>query len=345
MMLVATPGTHQAEIKSADFRQGIGLSSLFATWLCLFAVPLAEAKTMRIGLITPPSHIWTQAAINLAADLESETEGRHRLIVYPSTQLGNEAEMLQLMQTGALDMAILTAAEVSNRVPAFGALYTPYLARDIDQAAEILQGEVANEMLGLLPEEIGVIGLGYGMAGMRQILSTIPVENLDDLRGRKLRITPFAPIRDFYQLAGAAPTPMPLDSVYDALANGQIDMLDMDLELIVKLKYYRLSDTLLLSNHMMFPSVAMISGKVWIHLSKADRSLIASLAERHMAWVLDQAVAGEAGWSDEVHGQDINILEVTPEFFGDVPGEWEQLWQDQAGVITKLREELNYGPD
>ena len=152
--------------------------------------------------------------------------------------------------------AILTAAEVSNRVPEFGALYTPYLARNIEQAALVLRGRVAASLLDLLPEEIGVIGLCYGMAGLRQILSTIPVTSLADIQGRKLRITPFEPIRDFYKLAGVAPTPMPLASVYDALANGQIDMLDMDLELILKLKYHELSDTLVISNHIMFPSVA-----------------------------------------------------------------------------------------
>jgi len=41
-------------------------------------------------------------------------------------------------------------------------------------------------------------------------------------------ITPFEPILDFYSALGAAPTPMPLPAVYEALANGQVDAIDMD---------------------------------------------------------------------------------------------------------------------
>jgi TRAP-type C4-dicarboxylate transport system substrate-binding protein len=317
-------------------------SLLTCALLCLVFSPGVPAKTLRLGLITPPSHIWTQAAHNLARDIEDSSGGRHTLIVYPSRQLGNEAQMLQLMQTGALDMAILTAAEVSNRVPAFGALYTPYLARNIEQAAQVLRGRVAASLLDLLPQEIGVIGLGYGMAGLRQILSTIPVSSLADMQGRKLRITPFEPIRDFYKLAGVAPTPMPLASVYDALANGQIDMLDMDLELILKLKYHELSDTLVISNHMMFPSVAMLSGRVWIRLSEEDRQMISGLTAKHMDWVIDQAVHEEAAWQAGVRKLDtgLKILDVGPEFFGNTAADWETIWAPKAGVISALRSEL-----
>ncbi len=322
-------------------------SNSFAPRFCLallFCVlsPGLYAKTLRIGLITPPSHIWTQAARSLAADIATESNGRHKLIVYPSRQLGNEAQMLQLMQTGALDMAILTAAEVSNRVPQFGALYTPYLAKDISEAAQVLRGEVAGSLLELLPEEIGVIGLGYGMGGLRQILSTIPVSTLDDMRGRKLRITPFEPIKDFYNLAGVAPTPMPLASVYDALANGQIDMLDMDLELILKLKYHELSHTLILSNHMMFPAVAMISGRVWLRLLEEDRQLITRLTAKHMDWVIDQAVLEEDAWNTGVRnlGTDLEILQVGPDFFGDTAAQWEKIWAPKASVISALQTEL-----
>jgi TRAP-type C4-dicarboxylate transport system substrate-binding protein len=320
----------------------IGLAVLCGVLLSLCYSTNVFAKTLRIGLITPPSHIWTQAARNLAADIAKESAGRHKLIVYPSRQLGNEAQMLQLMQTGALDMAILTAAEVSNRVPQFGALYTPYLAKNIEQAAQVLRGDVAASLLELLPEQIGVFGLGYGMGGLRQILSTIPVNTLDDMRGRKLRITPFEPIKDFYNLAGVAPTPMPLASVYDALANGQIDMLDMDLELIIKLKYHELSDTLVLSNHMMFPAVAMISGRVWIRLPEADRQIIRNLTTKHMSWVIDQAVVEEAAWNLEVRNLDtgLKIQEVGPEFFGDTASEWEKIWASKSGVISALHAEL-----
>ena len=77
---------------------------------------VVQAKEFRLGLITPPPHIWTKAATAFGEELAAETNGAHSVAVFPSRQLGNEAQMMQLLQSGALDMAFLTIAEVSNRV-------------------------------------------------------------------------------------------------------------------------------------------------------------------------------------------------------------------------------------
>ncbi|MEM1006654.1 MAG: TRAP transporter substrate-binding protein DctP, partial [Pseudomonadota bacterium] len=83
----------------------------------------AQAEEFRLGLITPPPHIWTKAAEAFGTELSEASGGAHTVSVFPARQLGNEAEMLQQLQTGALDMAFMTVAEVSNRAPELGAFY------------------------------------------------------------------------------------------------------------------------------------------------------------------------------------------------------------------------------
>ena len=146
--------------------------------------------------------------------------------------------MLQQLQTGALDMAFITTAEITNRIPYFGVLYAPYLVHNVKQAGELLNGPTAQGLLDKLPAEAGVVGLGYGTAGMRLMLNAYPTNSIAAINGRKMRITPFALVKDFYQLLGAASTPMPLPDVYDALANGQVDGVDADLELVWKLRLH-----------------------------------------------------------------------------------------------------------
>ena len=251
----------------------VALMSIGAISLSIQA-SMAEARDFRLGLITPANHIWTQSANEFGDALALESNGEHSVTVFPSSQLGNEAQMVQQLQTGALDMAFLTIAEVSNRVPDFGALYAPYLVENIDQAAALLKSDVATKMLDQLPRSLGVVGVGYGMAGLRQVLSRDPINNASDLKGKKIRITPFEPIRDFYNDIGAAPTPLPLPAVYDALANGQVDAIDMDFDSILILKFYEQANNLMISNHMMFPMVGVVSGKVWKTLSNKDKALI-----------------------------------------------------------------------
>ena len=129
------------------------------------------------------------------------------------------------------------------------------------------------------------------MAGLRQIVSRGDITSAEDLAGLKLRITPFDPIVDFYNAIGAAPTPMPLPAVYDALANGQVDAIDMDAELIWVLKYYEHADTIVQSDHMMFPMVGLVSGRVWAGLSEEDRAMIGELMAKHLDSTIDSYVA------------------------------------------------------
>ena len=314
------------------------LGSLVAAAMAATFSMAAHAEEFRLGLITPPPHIWTKAAGAFGAELAEKSGGAHSVSVFPSRQLGNEAEMLQQLQTGALDMAFMTVAEVSNRVPNLGAFYAPYLANDIAHAGRILRSDAAKSLLEPLPGQVGVVGVGYGMAGLRQIVSRGQVNSAEDLKGLKLRITPFTPILDFYNALGAAPTPMPLPAVYDALANGQVDAIDMDAELIWALKYYEHADTIVRSNHMMFPMVGLVSGRVWASLSAEDRAMIGELMARHVDSTIDSYLEKEAGWLEQISGTGKTYVEVDASFFGDAIEQWNAIWSTKAESLDVLRE-------
>ena len=310
----------------------------FAISAAITLAATAQAREFRLGLITPPPHIWTKAAEAFGAELSEASGGAHSVSVFPSRQLGNEAEMLQQLQTGALDMAFMTVAEVSNRAPNFGAFYAPYLANDIAHAGRILRSDAAKSMLDPLPGQVGVVGVGYGMAGLRQIVSRGEVNDASDLAGLKLRITPFTPILDFYDAIGAAPTPMPLPAVYDALANGQVDAIDMDAELIWLLKYYEHADTIIQSDHMMFPMVGLVSAKVWAGLSDEDRAMIGELMAKHVDTTIDSYTNLEAGWLENIAGTGKTFKKVDESFFGDAIEKWNAIWSEKATSLAALRD-------
>ncbi|MFT6558151.1 TRAP transporter substrate-binding protein [Sneathiella sp.] len=323
--------------QTAKRAYGVVLASALALG-SLTAATTATAKEFRLGLITPPPHTWTKAAKAFGDELKEASGGKHSVAVFPSRQLGNEAQMIQMLQSGSLDMAFLTIAEVSNRVPDFGAFYAPYLAKDIQSAARILRSDAAKDLLKTLPKKVGVVGVGYGMAGLRQIVSRDEVSSADDLKGKKLRITPFEPIKDFYNAVGVAPTPMPLPAVYDALANGQVDAIDMDVELIIKLKYYDHAKTIVESNHMMFPMVGLVSAKVWKNLSKEERAQISDLMGKHLDGVINTYTELEGPWLAKMNALDVKVIKAGPAFFTSAIADWEKIWGDKAPALKKLRE-------
>ena len=309
---------------------------LLVSWLVIPDTGLAER--FRMGVPTPPSHVWTLEANAFAVDFEERTAGEHSIAVFPAGQLGNDAQMLQQLQTGALDMVFMPIAEIANRIPEFGALYAPYLADNVEDAARLLNSPVARALLDDLPAKIGVVGVGYALAGMHHIVTRNAVSSVEDLRGLKLRITPLDPVKDFYMLLGAAPIPLPIGSVYDALANGQIDAIDMDMENTWKQKNYSLSETVLLSNHMMFPMIGLVSGVRWRTLDPNLRQTISELMMQHFDSIVATYIEAEIEFERELRMTGIEVRTVGPEFFGAALAQWEEEWLERAPVLQDLRE-------
>lgn len=316
----------------------VWLLATMAYFSLLLDFVLAEtARELRIGMITPPAHVWNQEAAALGSTLRESSQGRLSSVVFPSGQLGTEQAMVQQLQTGALDMAWITTAEIANRVPAFGALHAPFLVRDIAHAEKLLKTPEVQGLLEPLAGQIGAVGLGFAMTGMRQMLARDSVGSLADLKGKKVRIIPSAPIRDFFSLAGLVPTPMSLPAVFEALANGHIEAIDMDYESIINNRYHDLSKTMLVSNHQMFPMVALLSVRTWRVLSDEDRQLVRTATRKHLDQTISRFVAEEGEKLRRLDNGRMEIRSVGVEFFGGAVAEWDALWSRRAPNVSNLR--------
>lgn len=315
----------------------IGLRGCALGAAMVMAVGFAQAQEFRLGTIVPPTHLWSVYGEKFGAMLSGRTEGRMSVTVFPAGQLGDESQMVQQLQSGALDMAFLTMADVSNRVPEFSSLFTPFLVQDVKQASVVLESEPAQALLAKLPQAMGVMGIDFGIAGMRQMISAKPVTSHESLRGLKMRITPFAPARDFYNVLGIAPTPMPLPDVYDALTNGQVDAADVDMEQVLIFRFDEAAPNLLITNHMMFPMIGVVSGRVWASLSEEDRAIVREEMSKALSAMIDEYAAGEADRLAKLKEMVPALQEVGEDFFPGVVEKWEASWAAQMPLIEELR--------
>jgi TRAP-type transport system periplasmic protein len=268
----------------------------------------AFARDLRIGLVTPPPHVWTQVAKRIAANLTAENADLHPL-VFPASQLGNEPEMFQQMQLGLLDMGIFTAAITSLREPSLAGWFTPFLFDDVAAAARGAQTSAARTMLANL-DAAGLIGLGYTFAGMRHVLMrNKPIASLDDVAGTKIRITPFPAMQVWWDATPAAPTPVHLSAVYPSLQTGVLDGVDIDLDALVGLRLQQVADHLTLTNHMAFPAVVVFSKTVWAGMTEAERAAVRAAVEEGLAWGTETQVAAEQK-NVAVMRQEISVTEL-----------------------------------
>ncbi len=297
----------------------------------------AAAKEFRLGLITPAGHSWNRAALAFGETLKKATDGRLSATVFHSGQLGNESAMMQQLQSGALDMGWIQAAELGSRVASVAAINAPYLVRSTTAVASLVRTPEALKLLDVLPRETGTIGLGWGITGMRVVFATKPIASPADLKGMKLRINPTPVYRDFYQLLGAAPTPIPTPAVFDAMSNGQVDGLEADIEFSWNQRFDRVSKVLMPMNALFMPFAPLVSGRIWQTLDAKDKELIRELVKQSLDAQIKDIVTTELGLVEKFKASGIAFKNASD--FNPAPliGEFDKIWLPKAPQIAQLR--------
>jgi len=254
---------------------------------------IASAAPLKFAHITPPTHVWHKVAEKIATDLDQATGGKMKIEVSPLQKLGNEGQVINLMRPGAVQFAIFTAGGLANREESLLGWSLPYVFKDVAHAARAAETPAAREMLARL-DASGLVGLGYGVAGMRHVLSLAPVTKPADLPGRKIRAFPSPIYNDWWLAIGAAPTAMPLSEIAPSLTTKLLDAVDIDLDALVGLKFYQQAENLTLTNHMAFPGVIAVSKAWWSKLSEAERETVQSVVAGAQQWGVQAAVEAEA---------------------------------------------------
>ncbi|MDO5642246.1 MAG: TRAP transporter substrate-binding protein [Paracoccus sp. (in: a-proteobacteria)] len=297
-----------------------------------------DAKIYRLGITTPPGHPWNLAAEAMGKRLSDETGGRASVQVFPSNQLGNEGAMLQQMQSGALDMGWIMTAELGSRVPAIAAINAPWLVPTTEKVAALVRTPEALALLDVLPPETGTIGLAYGITTLRSVFTARETSGIGDLKGMKLRINTTPAYRDFYQLLGAAPTPIPTPQVFDAMANGQVDGLEADLDFSWNQRFDKVSKTMLRLNALFMPCVALVSGRTWQAVPEAERDLITRLTREELDKQIDATVVNEPVLVENFRNDGINVVDVSLDNTAELIAEFDRIWLPKAPAIAALRE-------
>lgn len=317
----------------------VRLTASAAALAIIAAASAAEARELRIGLITPPPHVWTQVANRMAEKLPGESDEGLELAVFPAGQLGSEQEMFQQLSTGLLDAALMTGAISSLRAPSMAGWFTPYLFDDVSDAASAAETPAAQEMLDELGAA-GLVGVGYTFAGMRHILLREGlVQSPDDLADQKIRIVPFPAMQVWWEAVGAVPTPVNLGDVYSGLQSGLLDGIDIDLDALVGLNFQEVAKGLTLSNHMAFPAVLVVSQITWSGMSEEEQADFVAVAKEALAWGTEQQVAAEQANIAKLDGQvEIGRLENGPEAFADANKAFQEAFGSNE-IIARFQEQ------
>lgn len=290
----------------------------------------------KLAHITPPTHTWHLAAEKFKEELDKRSGGRMKLEIYPSSQLGTEPDMVQQIAAGSVDFGLITAAYLSSRSPSFAAWFTPFAFPDLKSANEARQTEVAKKILGTLDEQ-GLVGLDYLFAGQRVMLfKDKEVLKPEDMKGLKLRVTPSPPLQDFYKSTGASTEGIPLPEVYSAVQTGVIDGMDMDLDATISNKYYEVVKYGAVTNHMVWPSVAVVGKETFDKMPDEDKQIVRDAIAAAADFAATSRAAKEEEYRKTLSDNGMKIYEIDPALFAPMMQEFDQKYGGTHPLIQEF---------
>lgn len=206
----------------------------------------------KLGLNTPEDSVRGEAAKVFKEYVEDETGGAITVEIFAGETLGSEQEMLEQVESGALDMQLAGGGAMQNIIPEYAVLQVPFMVEDFDEAYAVLDGEIGDELRDIAYDK-GFKVLIHTDLGMAQITnSKVAVHHPDDLKGLKIR-SPEEPtsITTLEQL-GASVTTMPFTEVYMGLQQGVIDGQFNPLDAIYENNMHEVQDYLTMTNQFYY---------------------------------------------------------------------------------------------
>jgi tripartite ATP-independent transporter DctP family solute receptor len=245
----------------------------------------APAREFRVADTQSEDYPTVQALLHMARLVEERTQGRHRIRVFHSRQLGEEKETIEQTRVGAIDLNRTNVAPIGSLIPAANVLALPFLFRSFDHLHKVLDHAIGEEILAGF-ERHGFVGLAFYDSGSRSIYNSLrPVRTLADLKGMRIRVQQSELMVDMIKALGAEPIELPYGQVATGLSTKLIDGAENNWPSYVTTGHFKLAPYYTLTEHTMGPEVLVMSLGAWESLSAEDKEIFREAARKSSAYM------------------------------------------------------------
>ena len=262
-----------------------------------------EVRKIQIGFTTAaidsdPYYIFAK---NFSEIVDKKTNGRIKIEVKGGGQLGQEGEMFTGMQIGTTDMAVMTNAYVSGYIPAAGLFDLPFIFKNNEEAARILDGKLGIEVLNEY-EKFGIKALAYGEGGFRHLVTLKnQVKKPEDFKGLKIRCMETESYIATYAALGTNAVPMAWSET--------IDGLDIPISVIYANGFSDIAKDLNLTGHFYSPLIICMSKKIFDSFDENDKKILIESAKEAGQICRDFNKNSESKMLEEMKVQGMEIID------------------------------------
>lgn len=282
------------------------------TSLCLALDTERGTRILRSADVHAEDYPTVQAVNFMNQYLMKATNKKFGIQVFPSGLLGDEGPLLELVQTGELDMNRISIQALDAISPLSRVVSLPYLFRDPEHMHKVLDGPVGEEIMASLNGK-GLVGLAFYDAGVRSIYTlSKPILKLEDMKGLSIRVQPSELSVMVFELLGAKPVRLPFAQTARALSNGLIDAAENNLPSYSSTEHYKYAPLFSQTRHTMSPEVLVISKRSWDQLTSEEQHLLRKAAQESVPIMRElwQQREDRVGASMKLSG--VKFIEISP---------------------------------
>lgn len=292
---------------------------IVATTLVASSALLAKAQyEIKFSHVVSADTPKGKAADFFAKRVGELTDGKVKVIVFPSSQLYNDKAVLKALKFNNAQMAAPSLSKFTSIVPAMQLFDLPFIFKDANGLHKVMDGSVGDKLKGMV-EQKGFVALDFWDNGFKHFSS-----NKDaiiapaDAKGQKMRIMSSHVLEEQTKALNANPQVLPYSEVYSALQQGVVDAAENPLANFYTEKFYEVQSSLTLSSHGYLGYLVVVSKKFWKRLPKDLQEKVkqamkeATAKEREMAQQMEDTFLKNVEDYAKKTGK-IKIYTLTPE--------------------------------
>lgn len=224
------------------------------------------------------THPKVVAANAFAERVNTELNGKLCVEVYPNSTLFGDSKELEALLLGDVQMLAPSLSKFGSYTEKFGVFDLPFIFKDIDSAISFTQSDDGRKLLHEM-EDVGFVGLGYWMSGMKYFSANKPLLKPTDAKGLKFRVQTSDVAKAMIKAMDASPQPMAFSEVYGALQTGVVDGQENTWSNIYTKKFFEVQDSITETNHQLLAYLFMTSKEFLDSLDPEVREQFLNIAD------------------------------------------------------------------
>lgn len=193
------------------------------------------------------------------------SDGKLVPVVVHGGALGGNEEVNHGVRAGIIQANTQPSSFIVPFIPEFGIFDLPFLFPDEELYLEILKepGPVFEKAKEIAAER-GYLLVGIYPFGVKNFLTTKPINSLEDIKGMRFRVMESPELITIFRSWDTSAVTMPFGEVYTSLQQGVIDGIENPPDITYRIGFHEIAPYYTLSNHGFLTLITVVS-KTWFN--------------------------------------------------------------------------------